>query len=196
MRLLCGSGGNAPDRSRKLHCLSLILCFLGTAWAGVSGSISGTMKDPSGAAIAKTSVTLVNANTGVRQTTIADSRGAYNFPVVPVGDYVLEVNHPGFQPYRRTGIVLDTNSELLLDVSLRVGDRSDAVTVNESAVHVETFSSQMGEVINSEQMNAVPLNGRSYTDLLSLQPGVAPTTSLTFHTVQERARALVHPPAI
>ncbi|MGB7599986.1 MAG: carboxypeptidase regulatory-like domain-containing protein [Candidatus Sulfotelmatobacter sp.] len=175
--------------------LSLILCLLGPAWAGVGGSVSGTIKDPSGAAIAKASVTLVNANTGLRQTAIADSRGAYTFPVVSVGGYVLEVTQPGFRPYRRTGIVLDTNSSLLLDVVLDVGDRSDAVTVNESAVHVETFSSQMGEVINSEQMNAVPLNGRSFTDLLSLQPGVAPETSITSNTVQDVGASALTPSA-
>ena len=95
------------------------------------------------------------------------------------------MNQPGFQPYRRSGVVLDTNDALLFDIVLHVGDRSDAVTVNDSAVHVETFSSQMGEVINSDQMNAVPLNGRSYTDLLSLQPGVAPETSITSNTVQD-----------
>ncbi|MGA7302035.1 MAG: carboxypeptidase-like regulatory domain-containing protein, partial [Candidatus Sulfotelmatobacter sp.] len=76
---------------------SLVLCLLGTAWAGVGGSISGTIKDPSGAAIAKATVTLMNLNTDVSQTTIADGRGAYTFPVLPVGDYVLEVNQPGFQ---------------------------------------------------------------------------------------------------
>ncbi|MFZ1928809.1 MAG: carboxypeptidase-like regulatory domain-containing protein, partial [Candidatus Sulfotelmatobacter sp.] len=174
---------------------SLVLCLLGTAWAGVGGSISGTIKDPSGAAIAKATVTLMNLNTDVSQTTIADGRGAYTFPVLPVGDYVLEVNQPGFQPYRRSGIVLDANDALLLDIVLHVGDRSDAVTVNDSAVHVETFGSQMGEVINSEQMNAVPLNGRSYTDLLSLQPGVAPETSITSNTVQDVGASALSPSA-
>ncbi len=192
---LCGSVMKALQMFPKvrLRRSSLILCLLGTAWAGVGGSISGTIKDSSGAAIAKASVTLVNANTGVRETTIADGRGAYTFPVVPVGDYVLEVNQSGFQPYRRSGIVLDANDALLLDIVLRVGDRSDAVTVNESAVHVETYSSQRGEVINSDQINAVPLNGRSYTDLLSLQPGVAPETSITSNTVQDVGASALSP---
>jgi hypothetical protein len=165
------------------------LCFpllvLGTAFAGVGGSISGTIKDPSGAAVAKASVTLVNTSTGVRQAATADGRGAYVFPVLPVGSYVLEVNHPGFKPYRRTGIALDANSALLLDVVLQVGERSDAITVSENAVHVETSSSQMGEVITGSAMTEVPLNGRSYTDLLSLQAGVAPATSITSSTVQD-----------
>ena len=102
----------------SLHYLGLCLCLLATAWAGVGGSISGTVKDPSGAAIAKASVTLINSSTGVRQSATADSRGTYTFPVLPVGNYALQVSYPGFNPYRRTGIVLDTNSALLLDVVL------------------------------------------------------------------------------
>src|ERR1700734_1984393 len=169
----------------SLHVLCVPFLLLELAFAGVGGSISGTIKDPSGAAIPKASVALVNANTGVRQSAYTDDHGVYAFPVLPVGEYILEVNHPGFQPYRRTGIVLNTNSALLLDVVLRVGERSDAITVSDSAVHLETYSSQVGEVINSEQMSAVPLNGRSYTDLLALQPGVAPATSINSNTVQD-----------
>ena len=163
------------------------------AWAGVGGSISGAVKDQSGAAIAHASVTLVDTSKGVRRTATADDRGTYTFPVLPVGNYVLEVSHPGFQPYRRTGIALDTNGALLLDVVLQVGERTDAISVSDSAVHLETYSSQMGEVINSDQMSAVPLNGRSYTDLLSLQPGVAPETSINSNTVQDVGASALSP---
>ncbi|MGA7217978.1 MAG: carboxypeptidase-like regulatory domain-containing protein [Candidatus Sulfotelmatobacter sp.] len=173
--------------------LVLPLCLLATARAGVGGSISGTIKDQSGAAVAKASVTLVNPSTGARQSTIADDHGVYTFPVLPVGGYVLEVNQTGFKPYRRTGIVLDTSSALTLDVALQVGERTEAVTVSDSAVHLETTSSQMGEVINSAQMSAVPLDGRSYTDLLSLQAGVAPASSITSSTVQDVGASALSP---
>ena len=119
--------------SPRFLCLSL--CLVAMAWAGVGGSISGTIKDPSGAAIANASVTLANSATGVRQSASADGRGAYSFPVLPVGVYVLEVNQPGFKPYRRTAITLDTNSALLLDVVLQVGRKTDIVTVSDSTVH-------------------------------------------------------------
>ena len=168
-----------------LRRLCLSLCFVATAFAGVGGSISGTIQDPSGAAIAKASVTVINTSTGVRQSAITDSHGTYVFPVLPVGGYALEVNEPGFKPYRRNGIILDANSALLLDVVLQVGERTEAITVNQNAVHVETSSSQMGEVITGTTMTEVPLNGRSYTDLLSLQAGVAPATSITSSTVQD-----------
>jgi hypothetical protein len=177
----------------SLACLCLPFFMLGTAIAGVGGSISGTVKDPSGAAIALASVVLVNSSTGGRQSTAADGRGAYTFPVLPVGGYVLEVNEPGFKPYRRTGIMVDVNSALLLDIVLQVGKRTDAVTVSDSAVHLETYSSQVGEVINGEQMSSVPLNGRSYTDLLSLQPGVVPSTSISSDTVQDVGASALSP---
>jgi Carboxypeptidase regulatory-like domain len=177
----------------SLACLCLPLFLQGIALAGVGGSISGTVKDPSGASIALASVVLVNSSTGVRQSTAADARGAYTFPVLPVGGYVLEVTHPGFRPYRRTGIVLDANSALVLDVVLQVGERTDAVTVSDSAIHLETYSSQVGEVINGEQMNHMPLNGRSYTDLLSLQPGIVPSTSINSETVQDVGASALAP---
>ena len=173
--------------------LCVLLCLLGSAMAGVTGSISGTIKDQSGGAIEKASVILINSGTAVRQSCATDGRGAYSFPVLPVGSYVLEVNQPGFKPYRRSGIVLDTNSALLLDIALQVGERTDAVTVSDSAVHLETYSSQMGEVINSEQMTAVPLDGRSFTDLLSLQAGVAPESSINSNTVQDVGASALSP---
>jgi Carboxypeptidase regulatory-like domain len=179
--------------ARALRSLFLLLFLLAAAWAGVGGSISGTIKDPTGAAIAQASVTLVNSSTGVQQSSTTDGHGSYTFPVLPVGNYVLEVNHPGFKPYRRTGIVLDTSSALLLDVVLQVGERTDTVTVSDSEVHLETSSSQMGEVINSDQMSAVPLDGRSYTDLLSIQAGVAPATSITSSTVQDVGASALSP---
>src|SRR6202522_2013007 len=173
--------------------LTFFFCAAGAAWAGVGGSISGSITDPTGAAIAKAAITLVNPHTGVKQSVVADDHGSYSFPVLPVGSYVLEVNHPGFKPYRRTGMVLDTSRALQLDVVLLVGERSDAINVSDSAVHLETSSSQMGEVINSEQMSAVPLDGRSYTDLLSLQAGVAPATSITSSTVQDVGASALSP---
>ena len=177
-------------RKLLLFCLSLLL---GTSWAGVGGSISGTIKDQSGSAIAKAPVTLVNPSTGVRESSTTDGHGSYTFPVVPVGNYVLEVNYSGFKPYRRTGIAVDANSALVLDIILQVGQRKDAITVNDTSVHVETSSSQMGEVISGSTMTGVPLNGRSYTDLLALQSGVAPETSITSSTVQDVGASALSP---
>jgi hypothetical protein len=169
------------------------LLFIANGWAGVGGSIAGAIKDSSGAALSAAAVDLVNGSTGVRRSSRSDGQGNYSFPALPVGTYILEVDHSGFKPYRLTGIGLDTNSALVLDVVLQVGERADTVTVSDSAVHLETSGSQLGEVINGRQMSAVPLNGRSFTDLLALQPGVAPETSVTSNTVQDVGAGALSP---
>jgi hypothetical protein len=163
----------------------LLSIFAAAAWAGTGGAISGTVKDSSGAVIAKVTVTAINAGTGVRQEVTTDDRGVYSFPVLSVGHYDLEFNGAGFRPYRRTGITVDANSALRVDAVLQVGEKTDSVTVNDSGVHVETTNTQMGEVITGTKMTTVPLNGRSYTDLLALQPGVAAATTITSETVQD-----------
>ena len=91
----------------------------------------------------------------------------------------------GFKPLRRTGVAIDVNGKVVVDASLAIGERTETVTVSESAAHVETADTQLGEVITGKQMTAVPLNGRSFTDLLALQAGVAPVTSLTTDTTQD-----------
>jgi Carboxypeptidase regulatory-like domain/TonB dependent receptor len=155
------------------------------ALGSVGGSISGTVKDPGGAVIPKAAVTVINADTGVRRNTRTDGNGTYSFPALPIGHYSIEISASGFKTYLLTGVTLDANSTLVIPASLQVGGQSDTVTVSESTVHVDTASTQMGEVISGREMTAVPLNGRAFTDLLSLQPGVAPATSINSNTVQD-----------
>ncbi len=161
------------------------LVFAVCAWAGVAGSIHGTVKDATGAVFAKAVVTATDTNTGIRTTVTTDNKGSYTFPLLPAGRYEIEIDHPGFKPYRRAGIVVDADSALIVDATLEVGTRADSVVVQEAAVHAETSDTQMGEIIAATQIEAVPLNGRSYTDLLALQPGVVPATSLTSNTQQD-----------
>ncbi|HET9100374.1 MAG TPA: carboxypeptidase regulatory-like domain-containing protein, partial [Acidobacteriaceae bacterium] len=175
-----------------------VLCIVGIlssslAWASVGGSISGTVKDPSGSVIPNANVAVREVNTGLSYQTNTDSKGYYTLPVLPVGHYELSVEASGFRSYQRKGIVLDTNAALTLDASLEVGSVAQTVTVSDNTLHVETSSTQMGQVISGRQMTAVPLNGRSYTDLLSLQPGVAPATTITSTTVQDVGATILDP---
>jgi Carboxypeptidase regulatory-like domain/TonB dependent receptor len=176
----------------KALSIVLLLCA-GLAWASVGGSISGTVKDPTGRVLPKANVAAREVNTGLVYHTRTDSKGTYAFPVLPVGHYRLEVQESGFRSYQRTGIVLDTNAALTLDASLEVGSVADTVSVTDEALHVETTSTQLGQVITGRQMTAVPLDGRSYTDLLSLQAGVAPATSITSSTVQDVGATVLDP---
>jgi len=176
-----------------LLAMTLLPVFPLSAWAGVGGSISGTVTDRSGGVVPKAVVTATNSETGIRQTVATDDKGFYSIGSLPPGHYLLEISGAGFRLHRRTGIVVYANSALEIDVVLEVGERSEVVTVNENQLHVDTTSTQMGEVITNVQMTSVPLNGRSFTDLLALQPGVVPTTSITSDTVQDVGASVLSP---
>ena len=155
------------------------------AWASDGGTLLGTVTDPHNAVVAGATVTATVPATGVKRSVVTDSQGFYSFQNLGVGTYDVQVEATGFKPLRRTGVVVDVNSRSVVDASLTVGSTTETVTVSESAAHVETSDTQMGEVITEKQMTSVPLNGRSYTDLLALQTGVAPLTSITSTTVQD-----------
>jgi hypothetical protein len=161
--------------------------------AGVGGSVSGTVKDASSAVVPDASVNAIDIETGVQHQAATNGQGFYSFANLPIGHYNIGIQKTGFKPYQRTGITINADSALTVDAILTVGERSDVVTVAENQILVETTSTQVGEVISSAQMAAVPLNGRSFTDLLSLQPGVAPATSITSDTVQDVGATALSP---
>jgi len=179
----------ARDDKHSGHILlTLIACvalFPTSTWAGSSGSVSGTVTDSSGAVLRNASVTATNLDTQVEYRVTTNDTGFYSFPDLPVGRYDIAVENAGFRSYRRSGIVVNVNSKSVVDARLEVGRREEAVRVTTDPVQVATVDTQMGEVISSQQMTTVPLNGRSYTDLLSLQAGVAPASSLTPDTQQD-----------
>jgi len=168
-------------RSRQRASIVVLVCLslgLGLAWASITGSISGVVTDPTGAVISDASVVALNTQTGVKTAVTTDTKGFYSLPALAIGTYDLQVTQIGFKSYTRTGLVIDANSALRVDAALQVGTINEKVEVRTDSVHVETESSQMGEVIAGKTMTAVPLNGRAFTDLLALQPGVSPYNSI------------------
>jgi hypothetical protein len=154
--------------------LAFVLFAPALASASITGSVSGVVTDKSGAIISGASVVATDTLTGVQTTQKTDAKGFYNLPTLAVGTYNLEITQVGFKTYRQTGLVIDANSALRVDASLAVGSISEKIEVSTEAAQVETQSTQMGEVIEGAKMTSVPLNGRSFIDLLSLQPGVSP----------------------
>lgn len=148
------------------------------AHADVAASIYGTVIDSKGLVVADAGVSLSNTKTGyVRQLTTGPN-GQYEFLSVPVGEgYAVEITSAGFQKSKKEGILLQVNEHFRVDFTLKIGAVSQEVSVAADAVQVDTSSSQLGDVINDKKMTALPLNGRSYTDLMGLQPGVVPITS-------------------
>jgi hypothetical protein len=147
--------------------------------ASVGGSISGTVVDPSGALIPGATLRLVNTAQQTIYRTAADKQGFYSFPNLPVGRYDLTISAIGFKPQRKMNLTVDTDSAVRADATLVIGAQTDTVTITtDTGVQVDSVATHLGEVVSAAQMTALPLNGRSYTDLLAIQPGVAPISTL------------------
>jgi len=123
-------------------------------------------------------VEATNSVLATQFSTMTDGQGFYSFPKLPIGRYDLAVHIEGFKSQRRTDLAVDADSALRVNVTLELGEQSETVTVSVNAVRVETVSTQLGDVVSAPTMTSLSLNGRSYTDLLSIQPGVIPTTTM------------------
>ncbi len=164
-------------RTRTLVPILLLMAAGFPGLASTAGSIAGTVADPSGAVMPGVLVVARNTETGVTRKASTNSEGFYGFPALPEGHYELQIDHPGFKPYKRAGVTVTSNAALLLNVQLILEARAEAVTVSESPAQIETTDTQQGELIPASKLASVPVNGRSYTDLLALQPGVIPASS-------------------
>ena len=164
--------------------LSVLVAFLflsgslAQAQVGV-GSISGTVHDAAGAVVPGGSIRLRNSDTELERIAQADATGFYVFPSVSVGHYELETTVTGFKPYKRTGLIINVGTKLKEDIDLEVGSQSQTVTVSDTAIQIETEDTEIGEVVTGTEIQSVALNGRSYTDLLALQPGIVPMSTQT-----------------
>ena len=151
--------------------------------AQVGGSLSGTVTDWTGGVVPGVNVTATNAALGTMSSTVTNGQGLYSFPKLPVARYDVTLQIEGFKAQQRTGIQVDADSAIRINVTLELGEQSETVTVSVNAVRVDTVSTQLGEVVPSQTMTTLSLNGRSYTDLLSIQPGVIPTTTIQSNSV-------------
>ena len=163
--------------------LALVLICAGVAWALAGGSLSGVIKDVSGSVVPGAGLTLINTALKTEFKAASDAQGHYSFPALPVGRYELTVEAKGFQSQKKTGVSIDADAAVTINVDLEVEGVSSEITVSAVAENVETqpekISTHLGEVVPAKQVEAIPLNGRSYTDLLAIQPGVSPVTTLT-----------------
>ncbi|PWT96847.1 MAG: TonB-dependent receptor [Terriglobia bacterium] len=173
-----------------LICPAVVRC-------AVTGRIAGTVSDATGAAIPAAAVTVTNAAQGIQTKTKTDSKGDYSLPSLPVGTYDILFEADGFRAEKRTGLVIDANAAIEQNVTLEVTQRIEEVTVEGqvSDVHVETASTQLGEVVSGGQMTGVALNGRSFTDLLALQPGIVPVTTQLPDSIVMAGASVAIPPS-
>ena len=161
--------------STGLLCL-LSFCFA-SAGAQVTANLSGTVTDPAGAAIAGASVTAVDLGTGASRAAVTDQAGEYRLFELPVGHYELHATKDGFGEKVRTGILLVVGQDATADLSLQVGQVKQQVTVTENVPIVNGSTQDISGLVGEQQVENLPLNGRSYDLLLTLNPGIVNFTS-------------------
>ncbi|HEY1679657.1 MAG TPA: carboxypeptidase regulatory-like domain-containing protein [Candidatus Sulfotelmatobacter sp.] len=164
--------------SRVLLGVSLVLMFCAGAWAQ-TGSITGTVKDPSGAAIAGANVVIASPDRGINRQMQTNSTGDYNQSALPQGKYDVMVTATGFKKYQAKGVVLDVAEKARVDVTLEVGAATTEVIVEgENVAQVETQSSELAGTVTGKEITQLELNGRNFTTLVSLVPGVSNQTGM------------------
>src|SRR5215472_13685738 len=137
-----------------------------------TAEVLGTVRDNSGSVVPKAKVTLLQQDTGIESKTTTDENGNYDFFNVKVGRYTVTVEATGFTKFATTDVVVNVNARQRVDVTLQVGAVTETVEVNGVAAVLETDSSEHSQVINTQQIVELPLNGRNYSDLALLSTNV------------------------
>jgi len=154
-----------------------VIVGITTVQAQVGGSISGTISDSSGAAIPHANVTITELDTAQSRSLMTDDRGTYRVLALPVGRYEVKAEQPGFKTAVRTGITLVVGQEATVDVALQLGEATQQVAVSAEASLVDVSTAPISGLVGERQVKDLPLNGRSFDNLITLNPGTANTTS-------------------
>ena len=165
----------------KLAGISLALLVSLSASAQLpTATISGVVKDSSGAVIPDVTITVTSKETGQSRTSKSGSDGSYRFPALRVGSYEIRTEHPGFQTEVRSGVTLAVAQEAVVDFALQLGTIEQTLSVTAEAPLVNTTSGSLGGLVDEQKVADLPLNGRNYIDLTLLQPGVQQQKNMNF----------------
>ena len=160
-----------------LTCFAFLVFGFMRASAQVSATISGVVSDESGAMVSGASVNIRNVETEAQRATFTDGGGHYRFVELPIGEYELSVKKEGFQRTVRAGVRLALGQEAAVDFTLKVGEVQQQITVTEQPPAVNTTTVDISGIVAEQQIKALPLNGRSYDELMTLNPGIVNFTS-------------------
>jgi len=171
---LLQKGIKARTHALAIFCAATALTLLlpSTARAQVSGVISGTVVDSSGAVLPEVRVAVLNLETGAIRAALSDATGHYSVLSLPIGRYEVRAEKDGFRTEVRTGITLAVGQEATVDLALQLGEIRQQVTVNGEAALVSATAAKASGLVGERQVKDLPLNGRSYDELLTLNPGV------------------------
>jgi hypothetical protein len=160
---------------QALFCALLLLLAIPFAAnaQNYSGSISGTVTDPSGAAVAGATVTVVNTGTNATYTATTSELGAYTLAQLTVGLYEVHVKQASFKEFVAKSVEVHTSTVTEINAKLELGAATEVVSVEASDVQVQTASAVVGEVVEGQQVRELPLNGENFMQLVTLSPGVS-----------------------
>jgi hypothetical protein len=160
-----------------LGALSLALLCLGSVPSparaqAVSGTIVGSVTDPTGAVVANTKVTIINEGTGLTRTVTSDANGEYVAPSLPTGRYTVTAEIAGFKTLALSNIEVGVDQRVRIDLKLEVGAMTESVSITAESPLLQTSSSELGTTVTDDQIEALPLNGRNFVSLTRTVPGV------------------------
>ena len=159
-------------------CLLAALCAMGLAAQDISGTIGGSILDPSGAGVPNAKVTITNTDRNLVVRTVTTSTGGtYSAPLIPIGHYSVKVEAAGFKTVERSGIVLNVSDNLKINIPLEVGAVAETVNVTEQAAPVELARATSATTIIGTQVRELQLGTRNYENLVALMPGVTANTT-------------------
>ena len=169
-------GRSMPSTKSVMLFVVTLLASLNVAAQQITGSIRGTVVDPSSAIVQAASVTAKQIETGLTRNAVTDRQGEYVLVELPIGHYQLEVRAKGFQQYLQQGISLDVNESAIVAIHLKLGAETQLVDVSADAALVQSTVSSLGQTVMEHEILDLPLDGRNFSQLGTLQPGVVPLT--------------------
>src|SRR5262249_31228814 len=140
-----------------------------------TGTIAGRVFDQSGSVVPGAALAARNVATGAVRQTVTTPEGAYTLSALPVGEYEVTTSHPGFSQSINSGVVVSADSTAALNITLQFGQPADTVEVVASPAQLDTQTSDISQIVSGKQVLDVPLNGRNFTQLLTLGTGVVTT---------------------
>ena len=152
---------------------ALLAIFCSGALAQETGTILGSVTDPTGASVPNAKVTVTNSASGLERSLNANSEGNFTIPSLNIGNYSVKVESPGFKTYEQSGIKLNVNATLRVNAPLQIGQSQETITVEANPIQVQTATSEQSTMITSTQITNLDTNGRNPVQLATLVPGAA-----------------------
>jgi len=181
MKLITTMWRSVAERRLVRACLAVLLLVAAAPFAAqaqqYSGTITGTVTDPGGAAVAGATVSYRNLGTNASDSTTTSESGVYTFAQLPIGVYDLRVKQAGFKEFISKNVEVHTSTVTEANVQLTVGAVTETMTVEAADVQVQTTTAEVGEVVSGTQVRELPLNGENFMGLVTLSPGVSTANS-------------------